>query len=179
MVEDRIGYRYAKALFDRATEIGDIEASRKDMEFIRATIAENRDLALFFKSPLVSSGRKQKIVDKIFAGQFEGKSTEKLVEMIVRKRREMYLPQVADAFLMLYDKQQKIQRGVLTSAVPLSKEQVLQIKSQMEKQTGNRFELVEAVNSDLIGGFTLEIGDTLFDGSVSGTVRRLKQQLID
>ncbi len=178
MVEDRIGYRYAKALFDRATEIDDVEASRQDMVFIRETIAQNRDLALFFKSPLVSSGRKQKIVDKIFAGQFEGKSTEKLVEMIVRKRREMYLTQVADAFLALYDKQQKIQRGVLTSAMPLSREQVLKIKEEMEKQTGERLELVEAINPDLIGGFMLEIGDTQFDGSVSGTIRRLKQHLI-
>lgn len=179
MVEDRIGYRYAKSLFDLSTEIGDVEPSRKDMEFIRQIIAESHDLALFFKSPLVSSGRKQKIVDKIFKGQFEGKSTEKLLEIIVRKRREMYLTQVADSFLMLYDKQQKIKRGVLTSAIPLTPEHVLRIKEEMEKQTGDRFELVEAINPDLIGGFMLEFGDTLFDGSVSGTVRRLKQHLVD
>ena len=178
MVEDRIGYRYAKSLFDLSVERNNVENTRKDMEFIRQTIADNRDLAVFLKSPLISSVRKQKIIDRIFEGELQTESAQKLVSIIVRKGREMYLPQVADAFLKLYDLQQNIQRGSLASAVPLTDAQIAQIKAVVEKQTGSQFELTQELNPALIGGFVLKIGDNLFDGSVSGSIRRLKQHLI-
>lgn len=178
MVEDRIGYRYAKSLFDLAVEKGEVKKAGTDMELLRDTIAGSRDLATFLKSPLIDSTRKQKIIDRIFQGKFQSVLTEKLLNMVIRKGREMYLPQLAEAFLRLYDKQQNIQRGVLSSAVVLSDTQVAEIKSAMEKEIGSKLELVQAINPDLIGGFVLKIDDILFDGSVSGSLRRLKQQFV-
>lgn len=176
MVEDRIGYRYAKSLFDLTVEQGDVENAGKDMALLRDTISENRDLSVFLKSPLISSSRKEKIIDRIFKGQFQTASAEKLVSMIVRKGREMYLPQVAEAFLRLYDQQQNIKRGQLTSAVALTDKEVAEITATMEKQTGSHLVLTREVDPSIIGGFMLKIDDNLFDGSVSGAIRRLKQQ---
>jgi F-type H+-transporting ATPase subunit delta len=77
--------------------------------------------------------------------------------------------------LELYDRDKHIQRGKLISAQPMSDEQIAAIKKEVEKETGDTFEMDVEVDPELIGGFVLHIGDRLFDGSVASSLRKLKQ----
>lgn len=176
MVEDRIGYRYAKSAFALAEEKNIVEETREDMGMIANVISSNREFAAFLKSPLISSSKKLTIVNEIFGGNYKSELAEMLVQLVVRKGREMYLPQVAESFLRLYDEAKKILRGVLTSAVPLSSDQMKKIKASMEEKSGKTFEMESEVNPELIGGFVLKVGDTLFDGSVASSLRKLNQE---
>ena len=179
MVEDRIGYRYAKSLFELAQEKDVLEAAKDDMQMIWEACRDSKDLSLFLKSPLVYASKKQTVLDAVFGGKFKGPFTQNLVNILVRKGREMYLPYVAKAFLELYDAANKIIRGVLTTAVPISDAQYTQIKEAIETKTGAQFEVDKEVNEELVGGFTLKIGDQLFDGSVASSIRRIKRELLN
>ncbi|MEL6804220.1 MAG: F0F1 ATP synthase subunit delta [Bacteroidota bacterium] len=53
------------------------------------------------------------------------------------------------------------------------------MEETLEKRTGKTFVIEEVVDDKLIGGFTLLIGDDLFDGSVASSLRKLKQELIN
>lgn len=175
MVEDRIGRRYAKSVFGLAQEKGMLDEVQADMALISSVITENRDLTSLLNSPIVNSGTKETILSQIFKGHLKGKLSSLLIDMLVRKGREMYLLHVANAFLELYDAHKGIARGVLTAAVEMDAAQVDRIKSELSKKTGLQFEITTEVDPDLIGGFTLKMGDNLFDGSVSGSLRRVKQ----
>jgi len=177
MVEDRIGYRYAKSAFALAEEKGMLEDVHSDMGLFMEVWEENRDFQALLDSPIVKTDKKQKIIDAIFGKHFQSDLMKLLVEMVVRKGREMYLPQVAGSFLKIYDEVKGIGRGVITSAIPLSDEQVKDIQSNLEKATGKTYELTEEVNPELIGGFTLKVDDNLFDGSVASSLRRARQRL--
>lgn len=179
MVEDRIGYRYAKSLFELAKEKNVMEATKDDMKTIRDACKESKELSLFLKSPLVYASKKQTVLDAIFEGKFQADFTKNLVSILVRKGREMYLPYVAKAFLELYDIANQIMRGLLTTAVPMSDAQFAQIKQAIETKTGTTFEVNTEVNAELVGGFTLKIGDQLFDGSVATSIRRVKRELLN
>ncbi|MDX1906946.1 MAG: ATP synthase F1 subunit delta [Bacteroidia bacterium] len=177
MVEDRIGYRYAKSLFDLAETQGSLEAVRQDMEMISTTGKQNADFRAFLSSPLINAFKKATVLEALFGGQYASTLTRDLVQMLARKSRERYLTQVAAAFLFLYDEKNQIHRGVLTSAVPLTQETADAIISVMGKTTGGRVEVEQRVDPSLIGGFVLKIGDQLFDGSVAASLRRMKQAL--
>ncbi|MEO0469902.1 MAG: ATP synthase F1 subunit delta [Bacteroidota bacterium] len=175
MVEDRIGYRYAKSAFSIAEERKELDAVREDMLSIQQTINESRELAGFLQSPLIAASKKQSILDSIFGKVLKTELAKNLLQIIVQKGREMYLPQVANSFLSLYDEANKIQRGVLTSATELSPNMVAEIKSIMEKRTGQTFEIEQAVDPELIGGFTFKVGDSMFDGSIASSLNKMKQ----
>jgi F-type H+-transporting ATPase subunit delta len=177
MVEDRIGYRYAKSAFELAEEKGTLEDAHSDMGLFMEVWEQNRDFRAMLDSPLVKSDRKQLIIDAIFGKHFQSELVKLLVSMVVRKGREMFLPQVARAFLQLYDQAKGIGRGVITSAIPLADEEVKAIQRNLEESTGKTYELTEEVNPDLIGGFTLKVDDNLFDGSVVSSLRRARQRL--
>lgn len=179
MVEERIGYRYAKSVFDLAVEKGMTMVVNKDMDLIRQTCKDNAELLSFLKSPIIPSEKKQQVLEAIFAGQFQSELTPLLIAAIVRKNREMYLYYIATAFIKLYDAKFNISRGLLTTAEALTPEALDSIKSVIEEKTGNTFFLEEKVDAELIGGFILKIGDQLFDGSVSTALRKLRNEYDD
>ncbi len=177
MVEDRIGYRYAKSAFALAEEKGMLEELHNDMGLFAEVWEQNQDFKNLLDSPIVKTDKKQKIIDAIFGKHFQSELMKLLVEMIVRKGREMYLPQVATSFLKIYDEAKGIGRGAIISAIPLGDDQVKIIQANLEKATGKTYELTEEVDPKLIGGFMLKVDDNLFDGSVSSSLRRARQQL--
>jgi F-type H+-transporting ATPase subunit delta len=177
MVEDRIGYRYAKSVFELAEEKKLVDDTREDMAMLDELVRANRDFKNLLESPLIKAGTKQTILDRLFKGRFNSEITPLLVAMVVRKRREMYLPQVAQSYLSLYDEAKGIIRGSLTSAVKLSPAEQKEIQQAVEQKLGKRFVMHSEVNPELIGGFVLKFSDRLFDGSVASSIRRIKQEL--
>jgi len=175
MIEERLGYRYAKAVFGLAKEKNLLDDARDDMEVIIQT-CNIRDFDLLLKSPIISSSKKRAVFNRVFGGKFKTQFTPELIKIILRKHREMYLSDIALSFVALYDKEKRIVRGEIISAVPMSKSQVREIVQKIEKQTGNRVLIEERVDPSLIGGFVLKVGDTLLDGSISASLNRVKKE---
>ena len=178
MVEDRIGYRYAKSIFDLAKEKKVLDEVKGDMEVIRDTVQGSRELSLLLNSPLVSSLKKKTVIAKIFDKGLETDMSKYLVDIIASKGREKYIPHIAQGFLDLYDKEHRVLRGVLTSATKVPAATAKKIKAEVEKQLNTTFEMDQEVDPELIGGFTLKVGDKLFDGSVASSLRKLKRSLL-
>lgn len=175
MIEIRLGDRYAKSILELAEERKEVDKVREDFQLIRAVCASNRDFVNMLKSPLINVEKKEAILGQIFKDKFSP-ITQHLIQIIVRKHREKYLLDIAVRFLALFDKGHNITRGVLTSSAPLEPAQRKAIVSLVEKELDTQFELVEEVNPELIGGFTLHVGDKLFDGSIANRLRDLKQE---
>ena len=177
MVEDRIGYRYAKSVFGLAEEKKMLDKVQADMETISAVCKASPDLVAMLNSPLISMGKKENIVTAVFEKLFTSELAPLLTQMLVRKGREMYLPHVANSFIQLYDESKGVERGTLVSAHKLSSKEEKAIQAAMEEKIGKKLELTVEVDPELIGGFVLKVGDKLFDGSVSSSLRRIKQEL--
>lgn len=175
MVEDRIGLRYAKSLYGLAQEKGVLDAVRNDMALIHDVCVQNRDFVQMLQSPLIRRDIKGRVIKAIFADKFTHDFSMQLAEIMLRKGRERYFDNIAKAFLELHDAANRVRHGKLISASPLSESQLAQIRAYLEKQNGETFDLELEVDPSLIGGFVLKVGDTLFDGSISRSLRKLDQ----
>lgn len=175
MIEIRLGDRYAKSVLMLAKEKGQLEEVHNDFLLIEETAKQSRDFELMLKSPLIRSDKKQVILDKIFKDKLS-KITTLLIEIIVRKGREMYLRDIAIRFLAAYDLEKNITRGVLTSSHPLTADHKAHIRKQVESLFNTTLEIEERIDPELIGGFVLKVGDFLYDGSIASSLRELKQE---
>ena len=174
MIEIRLGDRYAMSILELAKERKEVEPVQKDFELILSVCKSNPDFVNMLKSPIVRPSVKQTILDEIFKGKLS-ELTSNLIEIIVRKRREAWLADIAERYLVQYDRMNKITRGVLTSAFALSEEHKKAIKELVEKEWKTDFVMTEEIDEELIGGFSLRIGDRMFDGSIASQLRELKQ----
>ncbi|HHG83306.1 MAG TPA: ATP synthase F1 subunit delta [Bacteroidetes bacterium] len=175
MIEIKLGDRYAKSIIGLAKERGEVEAVRNDFLLIKGVCESNQDFINMLKSPLINTGKKQVIMKEIFGGKLS-EITSNFVEIVVRRKREAYLPDIATRFLFQYDLFKHITRGTVTSAAPLSETQRKVVTDLVAKESGSDFILTEKIDPELIGGFTLRIGDFLYDGSLSSRLRDLKQE---
>lgn len=176
MIELRLGTRYAKSVLGLAKERGELGDVHDDFILIAQVCDQNKDFVNMLKSPLIFSDKKQEIIDLIFGKHFKSELTKNFLQIIIRKKREPYLRDIAIVFLDLYDQEKNITRGTLTSASALTDDQRKLILDQVEKDLGTTFNLEEEIDPELIGGFVLRVGDRLFDGSIAASVRQLKQE---
>lgn len=179
MPNPRLAARYAKSLIDLANERNQVEPVYNDMQYLQALCKESRDFLMLLRSPVVKADKKNAIVDTVTKGNI-GEITTAFTRLLINKGREAYLPEVIVAFIDQYKKQKGIHTVKLTTAVPVTEEVKKQIIGQVQTQTNlANIDLNATVNEDIIGGFVLEIGDTLIDASIAYDLNKIKAQFMN
>ncbi|HRO09033.1 MAG TPA: ATP synthase F1 subunit delta [Saprospiraceae bacterium] len=172
----RISARYAKSLLDIASERNELEAVKKDIEYFIAAL-QNRDMLLFLKSPIIHSNKKLSVMKALFDGKM-GKTTMAFFDIVIRKGREMYLPDIAKEFISQYKQLNNISTVKITTATPISDTALNQIKTKLvdDNRPVDKLDIQTEVNPDIMGGFIIEIGDKLYDASVLRSLEQLKKE---
>ncbi len=178
MSSTRIATRYAKSLLDLAVELQVSDQVYSDMEYF-AAVSGVRDFALMLKSPIIKADVKSRIFDEVFSGRFNDASM-KFSRLILRKGREMYLADIAAAFIAQYKVKNNIATVLLTTAVPVSDGVVADISDRVKSTLleGKEIDLITQVDEDIIGGFKIEIEDKLYDASVAHKLDRIKREMM-
>ncbi len=175
MSERKIAYRYAKALFDYAAEEKILEKVNADMRLIRNVCRQNKEFRVILKSPIVNKRKKISILRGIFK-EHVTPATMTYLQIIAKKTRENYLPEIARHFNGLYLEHQNIKSATVRTAVPIDEPLRRKIISLLEQQTQARIHLAEEVDPELIGGFVIQVGDQQFDMSIQRKLMLLRRE---
>ena len=160
-----------------ALDRNELEAIKKDILYFTDAM-RNRDLYLLLKSPIINAGKKLSIIKTVF-GNKVGSTTMAFFEIIIKKGREMYLPEIAADFIGQYKLYNKISTIKITTASPLSQDAMNDIKSKLlaSNITMEKLEVTEKVDPSIIGGFIIEAGDKLYDASIAHKLEEMKKNL--
>jgi F-type H+-transporting ATPase subunit delta len=176
MQNPRLAARYAKSLIDIAQEQKTLEAVKADMELLAHICESNRDFVLMLKSPVVKADKKAAVIKAVLDGKVQ-QETQAFIRLLINKGREFYLPEMATAFADQYRNLKNIKTVQLTTAVAVDETLKSYIMGKVtESVKDGQIELKTSVDADLIGGFTLEIGDKLFDASIRRDLVDIKNQ---
>lgn len=175
----RIASRYAKSLIELAKDQGKLEKVIGDMALFNQAI-ENRDLYLLLKSPIIKSDKKSNVFKALF-GERVDHLTSSFFEIIIKKGREGYLPEISDQVIQQYRVLMNITTAVVTTSSPLNEAQETRIKQELVNLgvASGAVELESKVDPDIIGGFLLEVGDQMYDASVKSKLAALKKEILD
>ncbi|WP_247231904.1 ATP synthase F1 subunit delta [Telluribacter sp. SYSU D00476] len=172
-----VATRYAQSLIDLAQEKGVVETVYKDMQLFRNTAVENRGLMLALSSPVVRHEKKLGILKGLFQDKVDPVSFA-IFRIITQKNRESILDAIADEYIKIYNDYKGIQKATVVTTTPLTAELRQQFSKIVAEATGKTVELEEKVDSKLIGGFVLRVGDRQVDASLRSRLNNLKLQLI-
>jgi F-type H+-transporting ATPase subunit delta len=172
--------RYAGALFETARQSDVIDVLDKvesDLGLLGHALETMPNLVEALNHPLIPGERKRAIVSDVFKDKVQA-VTLRFVELVIDKRREAILPDIEPEFVRLANEWRGIVAVTVTSAVPLTREEVQALKAKLDKFTGKRTELDLQEDLQLIGGLVVRIGDTVIDGSVRGHLASLREQML-
>jgi F-type H+-transporting ATPase subunit delta len=175
----RLASRYAKSLVDLATEQNQLDAVYADIKVLQSICNTNSDFVTMLKSPVISSDKKEKIVLAVTSDKV-GKLTAAFLVLLINKSREYSLPEIVKAFIDQYNKINDIHPVKLTTAVPVSDQIKNTILEKIRSTTNmQKIELETVVKDELIGGFTLEVGDSFVDASILRDLNDVKKQFLN
>lgn len=164
--------RYAVALLDLAIEKKVVESIVADMQLIGQTLSSSKELRLVLVSPIIKDDKKGAILTEVFKAKISN-LTFRFMDILVRKGRSALLESTSKSFLNEYDKYAGIIRVEVTSAMALSPKQQKALKNSIESMTEKTAELSFHENSTIIGGLRFQVGDTIYDGSLSHKLEQL------
>jgi F-type H+-transporting ATPase subunit delta len=178
MPNPRLATRYAKSLIDLSKEQDQLENVYKDVLYLKSIFESSQELVNFLNNPVITSDQKLTVV-KALDSKKTGELTKSFNRLLIRKGRESYLPEIAEAFIEQYKEYKGILTVTLTTAIPASEEVKNAIINRI-KQDGKmkEVELVCVVQENIIGGFILEGNGKRIDASVAYDLTKIKNRFL-
>jgi F-type H+-transporting ATPase subunit delta len=174
--------RYARALFDviLADSPAGLDAAQSDLQALADLFSGNESLSSIATNPAIPVGRKTALAKALVdRAAIPTAAVGKLIVLLASRDRLVLLPDVARAFSARVMDYQKIVRGEVTTATPLPPEKLRALEQSLQHATGRTVILESRVDPAIIGGVVTRLGSTVYDGSVTTQLEKMKQALID
>ncbi|MCW1961881.1 ATP synthase F1 subunit delta [Chryseobacterium viscerum] len=174
MLTSKVAKRYAQGLLDFTNESGQTATVFSEMKDVVKIMKESVDLNKFFMTPYIDSKKKIEVANEIFKGL--SVSSQNLIKLVIKHGRENQLKNIAQEFINKVEDLSGVQRVTLTTATPLSKENLDQIlRSTSLVNADSNFDLKVNVKPEILGGYVLRVGDQQVDASVKTKLNQVKK----
>lgn len=167
--------RYAQAAFQLAVEHDELEKWLDDLTVLADSVTSSQFLD-FMSQPRVPTAAKLEVIRESL-GDSVGRLAMNLISLLATRNIAHILPEIADQYQELLDSHQGIERAELVSAVALTEAQHRQAVELLEGMSGHEVRLNARVDTALIGGMIMRIGDRVVDGSTRSRIRAMRREL--
>ena len=169
--------RYARALFDVATEKKQAEAMKAELSAVAVLVSGHRDLAALVANPAVSAERKRKLVAAVAEKARLSDLMTRLLGLLGDRDRLDQLPAIAEAYAKLWNEQRGVVAAEAVSATPLDETQAGAVAQALGRVTGRAVDLTARVDPALLGGMQVRMQGRTYDGSVRARLAALRRRL--
>lgn len=168
---------YAKALFDLAKENNDLENTYQQVQIVKEIINVDLNLLSVLKSIHVEKSEKKEIVNNIFK-KYLNNDMNNFLKLLIDKNRIGYILDICKEYKKIYLESINTKEAIIYSTIDLSENQIQEIKLELEKQYDCLFIIENKIDSNLIAGIKITIGDYVIDGSLNNKLKSLKEQIL-
>lgn len=165
--------RYATALFELAREAKAIDKVETSLTTVRAALDQSADFKSLTTSPLIARGAATKAVTAVAKKLKLDDTTTKFLGVLADNRRLAQLPAIMRAFRQLAANFRGETSADVTSAHPLSDDQVAALKQSLRQRIGRDVSVDLSVDPSLLGGLVVRIGSQMIDSSIKTRLHTL------
>jgi F-type H+-transporting ATPase subunit delta len=172
-----VAQRYAEALADVATEQKNPERIRTELSWVVDAYQESEDLRHLLSSPAIDHQHKQAVIDKLAAKMALSDTLRNFLLVLTDHRRAELLEIIQRAFDAELNAREEVAEAYVTSARDLSDAEKSQLLRTFEKLTKKKIQAHFWTDPALVGGAIVQIGSTIYDGSVRDQLERMREKL--
>jgi F-type H+-transporting ATPase subunit delta len=172
--------RYARALLDVGVkEEVDLEQVERELADFVALFKQHQALEKVMLNPAVPVPRKRAAVAALTSRLRTVPVLAKLLALLAERDRLVLLPDLLDSYRERLLDHRKVVRAHVTTAKPLSADRTAALKRSLAELTGRTVTLQTTVDPSIIGGVVARVGSTVYDGSVTRQLEKMKQRLVE
>ncbi|WP_028057034.1 F0F1 ATP synthase subunit delta [Sphingomonas phyllosphaerae] len=165
-IQAGLGGRYASALFDLAVEARAVDRVEQSLTAVRDALSASDDFRTLTSSPAIARGAAVKAVLATADVLGLDATTRSFLGVLAENRRLGALPQIIRAYRALAARHRGETTAEVTSAHPLSAEQVDELKQQLRRRVGREVSVDLSVDPQILGGLVVRIGSQMIDSSI-------------
>jgi len=172
--------RYARALLEVGIkEQADLEGLERDLAAFVGLLSDHPPLAKVLLNPAVPVPRKRAAVVELTTRMQPAPIVGKLLVLLAERDRLVLLPDLLASYRDRLLAHRNVVRAELTTATPLDGSRAAAIEQQLARATGRTVTLQTRTDPAIIGGVVARIGSTVYDGSVTRQLERMKERLTE
>ena len=171
--------RYARDLFDVAWRHNQAAQVADELDAFAAVQREHTGEARPLFHPLVPAAEKLKTIHELSGKLGLSKPTTVLLEALAHAYQIHVLEWVAASFRDRLNRKTGVVQAKVTTAAPLATDKAAALQARLAELTGRTVQLSTTVNPSIIGGVVTQIDSTVYDGSVTRQLARMRQKLVE
>ena len=175
----RLAMRYAKALFEMATEQNVLAVIEKDCLALKECILSSKDLDTLLHTPLLSRKDKAEALAAILDKAGSHTLTKQYILVLAKNNRLAILANIIEAFSQLLAEERGEITAEVVSAVPLQASQVSAIVSALIAARAKKVKINPVVDQAILGGLVVNVGSYMLDSSLKSKLDKLKTDARD
>lgn len=176
---EHLGKIYAKGLIEAAEGQGVTDRVIEELDSLVDDVLDaTPGFEELLSSPRIELSEKYRILDKAF--------TDRMIPLLLnflkvtaRRGRLDCLRQIRHAARTLYNEMRNRVEVTVETAAPINQHMVSQIEKHLTVTLARQIQLDCQVNTALLGGLVVHIGDTVYDGSLDRRLEQMRGNTID
>ena len=176
---ERLGAVYAKGLLNASENEGVTDRVLSELGSLVDDVLDTLPgLEALLESPRVGIKQKRAILDRAFA--------DKMTRLLLNFLKVVTDHGRLDCLREIRREADRLQNEIrghvevtVHTAAPLTGPLLDQIQQQLTAALGQQVDLKSELDSELLGGLVVRVGDTVFDGSLSNRLERMRSDTLD
>jgi F-type H+-transporting ATPase subunit O len=166
--------RYATALYSAANKEKQLEAVEKDLKDIQGALKKKGKLADYMNNPSLQRGEKKELLGSALASTKACKCTTNLITLLAENGRLNKLNGIATAFSRIMSAHRGEIECEVTTAKPMDAalQKELEAALKLFVKSGESIQIKTKVDSAILGGLIVAIGDKYVDMSTAAKIKR-------
>jgi F-type H+-transporting ATPase subunit delta len=176
-----VSSRYARALADVIADAKlDPSKATVQLNSVVAAFELSRELREVWESPAILVEQKRQVLDALAAKVgVTDRPVRNFIAVLIDHDRIALLPEIAIQLDVELNSRSGRVDAEITSARELDSGQRASLIAELSRLTGKVILPHYATDEKLLGGVTVRVGSTIYDGSVRGQLQRIRQQLTE
>lgn len=177
MRDSTIARNYAETLLELARRANDLEGWGKMIMDVASALEADESLRLFLETPRVSADAKNELLGKAFQDRMP-RMFVRFLQTLVKNRRQALIPDIAEEYRTLLDDVEGRVHAQVTVARESGDAERELIAKELSRVLGKTVIPHLTVNSAILGGLVVRVGDEVMDGSVRRRLAKLRNTLV-
>jgi len=174
-------HKYAKryaAMFLGAVGIEAAPGAIGEIALVNALMQKSLELKRLLGSPLFSDGERAKALEAVGERIGLSETTIKFVNYLAAEGAAWALGDVINRAVAIYSEKKNRVTATVITPVPVNGDYEGRLKEALRRITRKEVSIEYTTDPGILGGMLVKVGSTMFDGSIQGQLRLLKDELV-
>jgi len=173
---------YARAFADvvmKKSNLLDPARMLQELHSIEALLKESDQLRRVMENPSIPGDRKRAVLDAVAGRLGSTRQVRNFVAVIIDHRRLPLFSEILKQLEQELNDRQGFAEAQVSTARQLSEQEKQMLEAEIAKMTGKTVRAHYEQDATLLGGAVVQVGSTIYDGSVKGQLEKIHEQLIE